>query len=158
MESELLILAKQILKVNDKCALSGSLALNNQGIRTKREPEDIDIYLPKDVEFILIPGMIENDDFNKDDYRNDEWIRTQYIINKIKVDVFTPQVDFEFPLVIVRSNRIDVVRTEEIIKFKVAFAFDDHSSAEKHRVDVIYMMENANNPLQIQTNYDDLIF
>lgn len=139
------ILAEKILKENLSCALSGSLALNIQYIKTKRPPGDIDIYLPFNEKFNPIDGMIENYDFNRDDYLNDEWNRVQYIINGVKVDVFTPrEPDKCVNLLVISHSGIKVVRFDDIIKFKIFFAFNEHSSAQKHKDDVLFIIENSN--------------
>lgn len=149
MKTELNILAENILKVNPDCSISGSLALNMQNIRTKNEPGDIDIYVPSRVRFNPIEKMKENNDFNRDDYRNDEYERRQYYFDKIKIDVFTPIEGNPHGLITEYSKGLKVVRFDEIIKFKVRFAFDDHTSAEKHKQDVLFIMEQANKPFPL---------
>lgn len=145
-QDELLQLAKTILKENKTCALSGSLAINLQKIKTRNEPGDIDIYVPIGEKFVVIEGMIYNNDFNndfnRDDYRDECYERHQYIINSVKVDVFNTCNDYEIELNMIQSHGIKLVRFDDIIKFKIRFAFDDHSSAEKHNDDVTFMLRN----------------
>jgi len=152
---KLINLAQLILKENPECSLSGSLALNIQNIKTKRFPGDIDIFLPHNTPFKKISGLVEIYDFNKDDYENDEYDRIHYCyLGEIKVDVFTPmQDDSLLDLISVHGNQgFSLIRFDEIIKFKIKFAFDDHSSAEKHADDIIFSLQqqktkNAINPL-----------
>lgn len=154
-KTELITLAEEILAVNPQCAISGSLALNIQNIRTKNTPGDIDIYVPKDIIFVPTTKMVENFDFNRDDYRNDEYERIQYYSGTVKIDVFKPTELNTFELITVDHNTLKVVRFEEIIKFKIRFAFDDHSSAEKHKQDVLYIVQQANNFTPV--NIEDII-
>lgn len=152
--NELIEIAKQILEANDNCFLSGSLALNHQGIKTRNAPGDIDIYLEGYDNFHCISGMKESYDFNSDDYYNEEWERTHYKIGDVKVDVFVSTGNYlKDKLITVNCNGIDCVRFDEILKFKIQFAFDDSDSAEKHQADLQYIIGNAK-PISNYSRHD----
>jgi len=51
-------LIAELLKANPQAMLTGSRALMAQGFKVRREPVDIDIWVPHGVAFNLIPGMI----------------------------------------------------------------------------------------------------
>jgi hypothetical protein len=145
---KLIELAKKIQQQNPKAAFSGSLALNLQEVKTRRQPGDIDIYIPYDIIFSPIEGMVEIDDFNKDDYNDDynddEYKRTHYsYLGEIKIDVFTPiDNDSKMELLSVGCKKgINLIRFDEVMKFKIRFAFDSHSSAEKHAEDLIFSLQ-----------------
>lgn len=138
---------KEILAANPKCLLSGSLALKMQGVKTMREPKDIDIYMPYGLELILIPDMMYSSNADNADYPDDGWDRQEYTYRGFKVDVFTE--DYEpihrdgetiYMFNSTESKGINMVDKLDIIKFKASHSFGDHYTRYKHRNDIIYMM------------------
>ncbi len=84
-------IALKILVANPNALLSGSLALNLQGLKTKRIPSDIDIYVPWGVKFEKLEDMMVR--HNEEDYDDEDYQIFQYMVNGAKVDVFTPMHD-----------------------------------------------------------------
>lgn len=105
---QLIEIAKEILKINPKAALSGSLALNIQKVKTMREPSDIDVYMPYFESLSKIDGMVINTNTEDEDYCNPYYERQGYLYNSIKIDVFMP-LGREFNLPQIFSN-VDGVR------------------------------------------------
>src|SRR6187399_154564 len=138
---KLLEIAKQIMAANKSCLLSGSVALKLQGVAIMREPKDIDIYLPVNVEFAPIPGMKLCANEDNAEYPEDGWERQEYSFDGVKVDVFTPDyVDTmpDYELESVAINGINCINKCDIIKFKASHAFGDHWTRYKHRNDIVF--------------------
>lgn len=120
---ELIEIAKEILSINPGCALSGSLALKANGLSIRREPKDIDIYLPWGVSFTKLESMTrftgtgDNDDYPEDDYNRDS-----YKVDRIQVDVFSPVGADVPPLEFSPIDGLNVVNSLDIIKFKISHA------------------------------------
>lgn len=139
-------LAALILKHNPKCYLSGGLALNLQNVKTRREPGDIDIYVPFNVKVQPVPGMEVFDDHNDHDeiYEDECYEREVYEIEHIKVDFFSPmekendlrEWDFHY------TDGMPALLPAAIIRFKVEHALDGKSSSYKHKDDVIHILVN----------------
>lgn len=86
----LIDIAKDILIANPSCLLSGSIALSLQGKNTRRQPKDIDIFLPYGVNEVLIPDMkIALTDGDNDEYDDEYYERRSYKY-KGQIDFFTP--------------------------------------------------------------------
>ncbi len=132
-------LAKEILKANLNCMLSGSLALKLQGIKTRREPQDLDIYLPYGQALNAIPGMSYIPPAGE--YPPDNWDRKDYVKDNITINIFTPE-----NANVARLNEgeswvdIKMVCAYDIIKFKVQHAFADHWTRFKHKDDIMWML------------------
>ncbi len=144
MDKEKLIeIAKKILAANPDCALSGSLGLHLQGIKTRREPVDIDIYMPWNKSLIEIEGMTKCVEvLSEEDYENEEYNRHEYKVNGIKIDILTPIEEY-VPIILKRfSGGLWVIPSEDIIKFKVLFALGKSTSKYKHRDDIIHFLIN----------------
>lgn len=132
---------KEILQSNSECALTGSHSLILQGFKVKREPKDIDIYDPTD-KFKTIPGMslpkstIEKD-VNYEEPEGSDWQMTQYLLDKIKVDVFySPS---EKPKII-KIGGVRCVHWIDIVKAKLSFIHPDSKSKCKHWKDLLFML------------------
>lgn len=143
-------LAKEILAANPKASLSGSLALNLQNIKTRREPTDLDFYLPLGIDPLEIKGMTV-DNFSEEQaaqYENEfyELLPYQYRAENediIRVDFFRPIDQYVPPLISETSKYgIRVVRFSEIIKMKIEHAYGKHYSKFKHKDDIAFMMSN----------------
>ena len=132
-------LAKQIMAVNPECLISGSLALVMQGIKIRREPQDLDIYLPYGEKFTKIEGMYSVP--KNGEYPPENWNRESYVLAKIQIDVFTPDDSDEKGLNAGGwFGDIGTVRPSDIIKFKFDHALGEHWTKHKHATDIIYMM------------------
>lgn len=139
----LIEIAKQIIEANPGAVLSGSIAINLQGIKTRKPPNDIDILMPIDIPFKKIPGMNYTPHAMDEDYES-YYERDSYKIGDIKIDVFFPAHNKVYPLFTEKMNGLELVRFDEVIKFKVKFALSECTSREKHQMDIVYMM-NENN-------------
>lgn len=139
---KLIEVAKQILAINPDCLLSGSLALKLQGIMTRREPKDIDIYLPYKKIFNKIEGM-RNYDNKGAGYPLDNWDRNSFMLGEIQIDVFTPENSY-VPILNEgdKVKGISVIDSADIIKFKVSHALGTHWTKYKHRDDIIHILIN----------------
>lgn len=139
----ILYLVKKILTQNPECSLSGSLGLIAQGVNVRREPVDIDIYLPYKIPFKVIEGMVNHEEFmTEEDYENEEYERTCYKIDGVKVDVMTPVEEFIPAMLKTFSNGFNCISRENIIKFKILFSFGKSESKLKHKDDVIHILKN----------------
>jgi hypothetical protein len=134
--------AQELIKRNQNVLLTGSLALNLQGYKTRREPSDIYISMPPKTSFHKLDGM----DFieSSDSYDESDYQRDSYNLNGIKIDVFYPIEDIELPYSISRLNE-DLIKTVswfEILKFKLQHSFDDKYPDKKHREDIMWFLQN----------------
>jgi len=145
-------LAKRILKANPKAMLSGSFAMKLQGVDLRREPEDLDIWIPGEVK--IIEGMEIYNSSSR--YPDEDFIRESYIIDGVQVDFFVP---VEYPEVEPKwryEAGLKVLLPEEIMKFKLEHGFDDYSpiGQAKHLEDLIFIMQNKlkniTNPIDIE--------
>ncbi len=146
-ELELNKFAEKILIANPGCLLSGSLALKNQGFKVRKEPKDIDIFLPYGKTFNKLPLIMHEEDITfEDDYDDEFYTRQKYSIIegdiKIDVDVFTPIESSDYNLKASPDSDI-IVDSVDILKMKFAHSFGDSSSKLKHQKDIIHMLVNA---------------
>lgn len=132
-----------ILKANPNCLLSGSAALNLQGIKTAREPKDIDIFRPYSEKFVLIEGMKRvYFPMTKEDYYNEFYERAEYTYGGYCIDVFQP-LEKEFgDLIQAQSHGIKCVVPHQIIGLKTHHALADCESRHKHRADIKFILDN----------------
>lgn len=129
--------------------ISGSVALNIQGIKTEREPHDLDMFLPFGEQLVLLPGMTEADELLR--YGPGQNGRMEHIYNGVLIDIFQPQEDKEpAPKSIAYTK---CLLPAEILKYKMDYAFDTHETAKKHRADIIYILSNI-----VDSNIDDIPF
>lgn len=137
---KLLNIAKVILAVNRDAILSGSLALKLQGKQTRREPEDIDIWI-SDGHITPIPGMSTLE--SSDQYSESTYVRHSYIIDGIQIDFFYPAEIKEEPAWRFHEG-FKVILPEEILKFKIEHAFDTNypEGQQKHLEDLAFMINN----------------
>jgi hypothetical protein len=141
---ELTNLALKILKANPDCFLSGSLALSIQGIKTRRQPHDIDIYLPFNGNFKFIEGLVVSKNDQNDEYDDDWYERESYEAEGVKVDVFTPKNE-TIPMPRTACEKgLEMIYKSDIIGFKVDHSFGEHWTRVKHKDDVIHIL--VNNP------------
>jgi len=136
-------IAKKILIANPDAMLSGSLAMQLRFIKTRREPKDIDIFLPDGCGFIKIDGMKDSIEHISQSRVVSGTIRQSYSIEGIQVDVMTPtdenfQVAWEF------VNGLKLLTAEQILKFKLDYAFDNNypEGQQKHIEDIIFILQN----------------
>lgn len=144
MTQNLIVLAKQILDINPFALVSGSLALNVQGIRTLREPTDLDIWMPSDFEFCPIKGMELYDGARW--YKELHHRRLAFCIwdrdDMVRIDIFKP-ISPDYP----RPGRaegqgLDMVSAIDILKFKLELALDKSNPDNKHLEDLIFILQN----------------
>lgn len=146
-QSNLNMYALKILLANPTCLLSGSLALKRKGFNIRREPTDIDIFLPYGEKFNILPLIMHEDqDVYSEEYDDEFYTRQSYVIKEgeifLEVDVFTP----------IESSKYDLksdpgyptnVDSAEILKMKFNHSFGDSTSKNKHQKDIIHMLVNA---------------
>jgi hypothetical protein len=151
INSKILEIVKLILDINPDCAISGSVALNIQDIKTRREPKDIDIYLPYCKRFnsgglYIKAGTNEEDEQEKGDNES-QYERDSIRISGINIDIFTP-IDEETKLEIINFKTksdlgyVRCVHFSSIIKMKVEHAYGDSYTRFKHKDDIVFMMSN----------------
>lgn len=146
--SQQIAIVRDILSINKSASLSGSIALVFSGVAVRRKVSDIDIYMPYGVAFnkpaSLSEDEIPDSGYSDDAGGNDEYTMRTFIHSKpyTKVNVFitnTPDASL-----LVEHNEflgISCVVPHEIIKFKIKYALTNSSSSEKHRKDVMFMLE-----------------
>lgn len=140
-------IAQKILKQNPGAALSGSLVLKAQGVPLRREPKDIDIYLPRFVEFNLLPGMKE-DENDHDAYDEEYFMRRSYKYEGFQIDTFTPHEESEKDESTELFPDMDfdlgckIISKFDILRLKMEHAFGEHYSRFKHRQDLIHILVN----------------
>jgi hypothetical protein len=144
MTEHLITLAKQILDINPFALVSGSLALNVQGIRTLREPTDLDIWMPIDYEFCPIEGMELYDGARW--YRELHHRRLAFCIgdrdDMLRIDIFKPiSTDYPRPERTVAQG-LDMISAIDILKFKLEHAFDKSNPDHKHLEDLLFILQN----------------
>lgn len=138
---EILEAAKEILAANTECLLSGSIALRLAGKETRREPKDIDIYLPYGVEVKKVDGMVNSDtDGDNDEYDDEFYERKSYTYKGYQVDFFTPIIDDLPRLLEDNCYGVNCVWHTEIIKLKASHAYGEHWTRFKHVKDIIHLM------------------
>lgn len=144
IKPEVLEAVKQILAVNQHCALTGGngLLLHKKNIR--REPTDIDIYCP-DSNFKIIPGMsmpekksaqTEDERYNDED---SEDIRQEYLYKGFKIDVFTPK-DKEQRQSAKLIDKVKVCSPADTIRAKLTYIDAGGSANGKHKLDVMFYL------------------
>jgi len=142
---KLLEIAKEILKENPKCLLSGSLAINLQGFKTRREPSDIDLWFPKIDGFKKLEGMVF--DTSSTHYEEIDHHRDSFMLGETKIDVFFPHWAVDPRVGRVIKNGIQMVPMEKILNFKMEHALDQYYEdvENKHALDIIFILEQLIN-------------
>ncbi len=147
-------LANEILQANPEGILSGSLALHKQGFKIRREPNDIDIFMPYGTKFVPTEGLVKYNRGNDGGYQDEDYERVTYkwiekaqdvpafLLDEILVDILT-SVNPEFPTLRV-SDKGNYISFEEILKFKIKHTLGDErrNSRYKHKDDIIHMLIN----------------
>jgi len=138
---KLIVIVKKIISANPNCLLSGSLAINLQGYKTRRDPSDIDLWISGHNHFIPIDGMEEDE--GSDHYEEITHSRMSYKLDGVKIDVFAPVEWHKFyPLVTYsHDHNFRMLNIGEILKFKVEHSFDDvyYDEQAKHAQDIIFI-------------------
>lgn len=131
----------KILEVNDDVLISGSLALNILNIKTRREPNDIDLYLKYGKVFTPIEGMVKYHYETDADYENIYYEQKAFKLGEIKIDVFTPfNEDGECGLPDDQCS--ECLASHVIIGFKSQYSLGESGSRYKHRDDIIHILIN----------------
>jgi len=146
-------IANEILEANPEGILSGSLALHKQGFKIRREPQDIDIFMPYGSKFIPIEGMVKYNGGNDGGYDDEDYERVTYkwtekaqdvpafLLDETLIDILT-SVNEDFPTLKI-SEKGNYVSFEEILKFKIAHSFGERLTGQlKHKHDIIHMLIN----------------
>lgn len=135
-----------IMEEYPQLLLSGSLALNLQGIKTRRAPGDVDFYVNDMFFYPKIDGLVplRAGDLEDDLYEDDYFERMPYKYGDIKVDFFKPvdNHDEMIRLTPISVQGIQCVLFSDIIGMKVRHAYGKHFSRYKHKDDIVYMMSN----------------
>lgn len=133
-------IAEQIVEQNEAtCLISGSIALKMNGVNIRREPIDIDIYLKYGEVFNKIEGMKIHQTETEEDYEAEYYERTGYIVDGIKVDVFTPMEKSH--CIYATSNENDFTfASHVIIGLKAHHALGDSGSRYKHKDDIMHIL------------------
>lgn len=143
---KLIEIAKKILAANSDAYLSGSLALRLQGHATRREPEDIDIWIPDNI-IKVIPGMRVYSSSER--YDEGTHLRESYVIDGEQVDFFYPTENPEFTPLVTYADGITCVLAEDILKFKTEHAMDTEyeGGRGKHLEDLIFFFQKQKEKL-----------
>ena len=148
MKAEQKEIIGQILELNPKAALSGSIALADFGFNLRREPEDIDIYLPHGESLKMPEGCTEGGEMHLG-YHEPDFFITEFLLGDQKINIFQPSSSMVPPVRInegYRSVIFSTVKWWEIVRFKIQHALDVEGDAQqKHKDDVIFFLQN-NNP------------
>lgn len=138
---KLINIAYDIIDENEGVLLSGSLALHELGIKLRRKPTDIDLYLPYGQKFQPIEGMIVSLIETEEDYDNLYYERKGYKMGEVSIDVFTPiEPEGELKLTDEQSNTM--LAAHLIIGFKVQHSLGDAWTAQKHKHDLLHILVN----------------
>lgn len=138
---KLIDIAYNIIDENPGVLLSGSLALHELGIKLRRKPTDIDLYLPYGQKFQPIEGMTVSLIETDEDYENLYYERSGFKIGNVSIDVFTPiEPQGELKLTDEQSNTM--LAAHLIIGFKVQHSLADAWTAQKHKMDLIHIVAN----------------
>lgn len=135
-------LAFEILDANAGCLLSGSIGLKELGYKPRREPSDIDIFLPYGQKFMPLSSMVRHHYETDIDYENIYYKRSAFKIGEIKIDVFTPE-DIEGNVLLADENCEQILAAHLIIGFKVQHSLGESYNRYKHRDDVIHLLVNV---------------
>jgi hypothetical protein len=143
-ETKLLEIAKQLIELNPKMAISGSLGLRLQlgEYRLRRECKDLDLYLPFGVELVkpkitTLVGATSDEDATH--YDSETYERNVLKIDGFDIDVFTP-VDAELNLYCTTVAKVPVVYFSDIIKMKIEHSFGKSWTKHKHKDDIIFLL------------------
>lgn len=151
----------KLQEANPALIAGGSFAMRLQNINTPREPGDLDVTLPFGVLFNAIKGLEYRHVSDGDEYFNDEFNRTSWTLDGIKVDVFMPANDlFKQRTTEVFTSRainhenadvealfINCVHWSECMRQKILYALNDHKSATKHMEDIAKIIELNRHPI-----------
>lgn len=139
----LLNIYKEVFTLNKECLLSGSLAIQLQNVKTRRNSEDLDIYLPFGQTFQMPEGMqIKKPDLCEQ-YEDEDFERFSYRFKSVNIDVFMPVEDLSDYKPMVSYNHehsTKMVRFDEIMRFKIMHSFGEAFSKYKHKDDLIYSL------------------
>lgn len=135
--------------------LSGSLALNMQGVETLRPPMDVDILAPKgspsDIA-CLIPEAVITDKYSflqeakYFGYSLGDFEIINFIFRGVSFDYFTPARPYVMSgIKVITSEVTPLVSVESILTFKLSHALDSGTNKLKHRDDLIYILSNIKN-------------
>lgn len=142
-QENLLNVAKELLALNPGTLLSGSISLQLQGFKARREPKDIDIFLPHMQSIKLLPRMRLRSTVEEDEYDDEYFERSGYNIDGINIDIFTP-IDQSTNMISVKMlhgiDAVPCVMFFEILKMKICHSYGDHFSRFKHKDDIVFMM------------------
>lgn len=138
---KLIDIAYDIIDKNEGVLLSGSLALHELGIKLRRKPTDIDLYLPYGQKFKLLEGMTAVGNGTDEDYENVYYERMGYKMGEVSIDVFTP-IEPEGELKLTDEQSSTILAAHLIIGFKVQHSLADAHTAYKHKMDLIHIVAN----------------
>ena len=136
-------IANKIIEKNPSALISGSIAIKLQGYETRREPSDIDIWMPAKSKFIPIEGMVYDSD--SDHYEEVHHHRKSFKLGEIKIDTFIPVYNYQYVARRVFKEGLPMMDIPEILKFKIEHAFDEYYEDEqlKHLQDLIFILNAA---------------
>jgi len=128
---------------NPEIVLSGSLALNLQGIKTRRNPEDLDLFIPYGYSFINDNEKEFVDFITREGSQNKEsdFNRDVSNLDGVKIDIFQPLRNINpFNIITCEELNIRMIDKVDILKMKISHALDDKHSRFKHKDDIIFIM------------------
>ena len=139
----LIEIAKLIQIANPETILSGSLALNMQDVKTRREVKDLDFFIPFGVKINLIQGMRFSPPNERDEmYENEFYELIKCTYNNVEIDFFKP-VDADVKGV--ESNTVKGVKVVyfiDILRMKFMHVFGEHYTRFKHVQDLQFILSN----------------
>jgi len=142
---QLLVTAKKIIDLNPEALLSGSIVLKLFKINIRREPQDIDIFIPYGSPELVFPEGMKLIPVKADHYPPDGYQIDQYTLDNTKIDLIfadSPQYNI-LPQDTLSMSGIKLVTASRIMTFKMDHALDDEcSSATKHKFDLIHILCN----------------
>lgn len=153
MKQEILNTLIDLQKRNNNLIITGSTALDLLNLKIRREPTDIDLYLPISRHYCLsgYKKLKDEDIYDEQNYQIYQYLNSE---DNIKIDIFHP-VSYE--KCIIRNNEeptitvricgevFEVVKPEFILQFKIQHILSNKSdwkAKEKHRDDIIYFLQN----------------
>jgi hypothetical protein len=153
--NEMIDIAQQIQQLNPGFLLSGSVALYLQGCDIRRQPEDIDFFIPTDISPInpIMPEGYKEEKliFNEDHtYEDCDFVRMPFKKQGCpKVEFFyyngegeTDKSENVFLEHYSSPMKLRMIDKVDIMQLKITHAMSDQGNPLKHKLDIIHFLTN----------------
>lgn len=152
--NEMIEISQQIQQLNPGFLLSGSVALYLQGCDIRRQPEDIDFFIPTDHDPIdpIMPNGYKKETLHWDKdatYEDCDFIRLPFKKQGYpKVEFFYYNKDESdksgnvFLEHYSSPNKLRMIDKVDIMQLKITHAMSDQGNPLKHKLDIIHFLTN----------------